>query len=307
VVSILPPEETREPQAAIWGFYSINKERLLKEIEQLFRDNTKGPGKVPQIGAQVNVDVVAGVVPHAGYHYSGSCASWFYKMLVESRAEIDTVIILGTNHTGFGGILTTTTYFKKWATPLGEVEIDQEFISNLKKVYNGLEDDVLAHLREHSVEVQIPFLQYFYGDRFKLVPIVVRDVDYSIAQDFARSLHEVATALGRRVVVIASSDFTHHGPSYGYIVFRDNISENVRKLDLMFIEKILQLDTRGFLNLIDRYDATVCGYGAIAIVMEYAKLLGCRAELLKYYHSGDVTGEEDIIVGYASIAFFKKH
>ncbi|MEM1644260.1 MAG: AmmeMemoRadiSam system protein B [Ignisphaera sp.] len=297
-------EEVREPQAGIWGFYSINKNMLLKEIERLFEDHIRGPGKLPQKGIEGSVETLAGIAPHAGYSYSGFCASWFYKKLAESLPKIDVAIILGTNHTGLGGILTTTTYFKKWATPLGEVEVDIELIEELKKAYTSLDDDVLAHLREHSVEVQLPFLQYIYTD-FKIVPIVVKDVSYDIAYSFAKSLQDVVAKSKKKCIIIASSDFTHHGSVYGYIVFRDNVSENVRNLDMMFIEKILQLDTKGFLNLVRKYDATVCGYGAIAIVMEYAKLLNCKAELLKYYHSGDITGEEDIIVGYASIAFYR--
>lgn len=297
-------EEVREPQAGIWGFYSINKDRLLKEIERMFKDDLRGPGKLPQKGIESFTETLAGIVPHAGYSYSGFCASWFYKKLAESLPKIDVAIILGTNHTGFGGILTTTTYFKKWATPLGEVEVDLELIEELKKAYASLDDDVLAHIREHSVEVQLPFLQYIYTN-FKIVPIVVKDANYEVAHGFARAIQNVIAKSGKRCVVIVSSDFTHHGSIYGYVVFRDNVNENVRNLDAMFIEKILQLDTKGFLNLIHKYDATVCGYGAIAIVMEYAKLLECKAELLKYYHSGDITGEEDIIVGYASIAFYK--
>ncbi|MCC6015774.1 MAG: AmmeMemoRadiSam system protein B [Desulfurococcaceae archaeon] len=296
-------EETREPQASIWGFYPINKDKLLKEIERMFRDSVRGPGALPT-KSEGNLEIIAGIVPHAGYSYSGSCAAWFYKKLAENTPKIDLAIILGTNHTGFGGIITTTTYYKKWSTPLGEVEVDIDFIEKLKNRCRYVEDDVLAHMREHSVEVQIPFLQYLYQD-FKIVPIVVKELGYNEASEFARILYKSVSQTMKRCVVIASSDFTHHGSIYGYTIFRENISENVRKLDLMFIEKIMQLDTKGFLNLIRRYDATVCGFGAIAIAMEYAKLHQCKAELLKYYHSGDVTGEEDIVVGYAAIAFYR--
>jgi AmmeMemoRadiSam system protein B len=296
-------EDIREPQAGIWGFYPINRDKLLKEIERIFRDTVRGPGATPQV-SEGNLEIIAGVVPHAGYSYSGYCAAWFYKKLAENIPKIDLAIILGTNHTGFGGAITTTTYYKKWSTPIGEIEVDTNFIEKLRNTYRYVEDDVLAHMREHSVEVQIPFLQYVYSG-FKIVPFVVKDIEYEEAKEFAEALHKLVSQGGRRCVVIASSDFTHHGSIYGYTVFRQNIGENVRKLDLMFIEKILQLDTKGFLNLIRKYNATVCGYGAIAIAMEYAKIYQCKAELLKYYHSGDVTGEEDIVVGYAAIAFYK--
>lgn len=295
--------ETREPQAGLWGFYSINKNKLLKEIEQAFTNKEQGPGELPQ--KRVNsVNVVSGIVPHAGYQYSGACASWFYKKLAENEPKIDTVVILGTNHSGFGDQITTTTHFNKWATPLGEVEIDLEFIEMVMKFYKTLSDDLLAHIREHSIEVQLPFLQYLYKD-FRLVPIVVKEIGYEEAQLFAKALYEVVAKTNKKCVVIVSSDFTHHGLVYNYVLFTDQVGVKVKELDMMFIDRILHLDTQGFLKLIQKYNATVCGYGAIAIALEYAKLMNSKAELLKYYHSGNITGDEDIVVGYASIVFQK--
>lgn len=299
--------EIREPQAGIWGFYSINKNKLLNEIERAFMNKKLGPGELPKkhIDRIDRINIMAGIVPHAGYQYSGACSSWFYKKLVENMSKIDVVVIIGTNHTGFGGNITTTTYFKKWATPLGEIEIDFEFIKMLKDFYNDLSDDPLAHTREHSVEVQLPFLQYLY-EEFKLVPIVIKSLDHNEAKAFAEAIHEVATKINKRCLVLASSDFTHHGAIYDYVLFTEQTGVKVRELDMMFIEKIINLDTKSFLDLVQKYNATICGYGAIAIVMEYAKLTNCKAELLKYYNSSDVTGDEDIVVGYASIVFQKR-
>lgn len=296
--------EVREPQAGIWGFYPINKDKLVKEIENSFKNSSRGPGQLPQKKLEGRIEIVGGIVPHAGYTYSGACASWFYKELSENIPQIDLAIIIGTNHTGFGGNITTTSYFTEWITPLGSVDVDIEFITELKKAYRSIEDDAIAHLREHSVEVQLPFLQFIY-DRFKIVPIVVKDIDYDLAKSFAKVLYEIVLKSGKRCVIIASSDFTHHGSIYGYIIYEKNISDNVRNLDMMFIDKILKFDTRGFLELVHNYNATICGYGAIAIVTEYARYANCEAKFLKYYHSGDVTGEEDIIVGYASIEFYR--
>jgi len=294
----------REPQAAAWGFYSYNKNQLLKELESAFTNARFGPGSLPK-KKQGEVIIIGGVVPHAGYSYSAYCAAWFYKELAENKQSVDTVILIGTNHTGFGKTITTTTYYASWATPLGLVDIDKEFINMLKNVYTGLDDDALAHTREHSLEVQLPFLQYIYENKFRIVPIVVKNVSYQEAKEFAKALKDVGEALKRDVVVIASSDFTHHGSIYDYVLFHVNISQNVRELDKKFIDAILDLDTRKFLKLIEDYNATVCGFGAIAIAMEYAKLVDGKAKLLKYYHSADVTGDEDIVVGYASIMFYK--
>lgn len=294
----------REPQAAAWGFYPFNKNQLVKELERAFTNTRFGPGSLPKKGSKGST-VIGGVVPHAGYSYSASCAAWFYKELAENKPNIETIILVGTNHTGFGRAITTTTYYTKWATPLGDIDIDLDFINRLKKEYPGLDDDALAHTREHSLEVQLPFLQYLYGNSFKIVPIVVKDLIYQEAREFAEALKSVVDDLKRDSIVIASSDFTHHGTIYDYVLFNKNISQNVRELDKKFIDAILELDTRKFLKLIEEYNATVCGFGAIAIAMEYTKLCGGKAMLLKYYHSADVTGDEDVVVGYASILFYK--
>ncbi len=294
----------RAPQAAVWGFYPINADSLRAAIENCFRNPSFGPGRPPSRGSRASEGpVIGGVAPHAGYEFSGPCAAYLYLELAERTPAIDTVVIIGSNHTGFGGTFTTTKMFRKWATPLGEVSVDLEFVEMLLKKCPLVVDDASAHLREHSVEVQLPFLQYVYGNSFSLVPLVAKHVEVDEARDLAKAIKSIAQELGKRIVVIASSDFTHHGAYYGYVLFRDNIVENVKKLDLEFINAILNLDTRRFLNLIRKYDSTVCGYGAIAVAMEFAKLENARAKLLKYYNSGEVTGEEDMVVGYAAISF----
>ncbi len=297
----------RQPQAAIWGFYPLDRSALLRELERCFTDGRLGPGSIPRRSVSSKMkSIVGGIAPHAGYVFSGPCAAWLYKEIGEAVERVDTVIIMGSNHTGYGGAITTTTHYSEWATPLGSIEVDTEFISELKELYPALSDDMLAHAREHSVEVQLPFLQYVLGSEFKLVPIVVKDISYVEAHDFAHSLFKTIRALERRVLVIVSSDFTHHGPAYGYVLFRENIAARVRELDLEFIKRIVELNTQEFLKLIRKYDATVCGYGAIAIAMEYTKLANASARLLKYYNSADVTGEEDMVVGYASIELSKE-
>ncbi len=294
----------REPQAGAWNFYPLNKKQLISEIEKAFMDSKKGPGSLPRRGYVSERQIVGGIVPHAGYYFSAACAAWYYKELAEQVQKIDLAIILGTNHTGFGDKITTASYYLKWATPLGVVDVDIDFINELIRLYPLLNDDALAHTREHSIEVQLPFLQYIYGNNFKLVPIVIKDIVFEEAQQFAIALKKAIELLNKKAVIIASSDFTHHGNIYGYVLFTTNVMDNVRELDYRFIEAILKFDTERFLSLIDKYSSTVCGYGAIAIVMEYAKMFNSKAKLLKYYHSGDVTGEEDIIVGYAAIEFY---
>ncbi len=295
--------DVREPHAALYGFYPASRETLLNTLKNCFLDARLGPGRLPN-GKRNEYTIVAGVAPHAGYSYSGPCAAHLYLEMAENPPKPDTVIVIGTNHTGFGGIFTTTTRFSKWATPLGEVDVDIEFITTLLKRYPSLRDDYLAHLDEHSVEVQLPFLQYIYGNAFKLVPIVAKEATARMSSELAKAVREVSEELGRKVIVIASSDFTHHGPMYGYTVFTENVRENVAKLDMSVIEHILNLDTQGFLSRIVETGATVCGPAAIAVAVEYAKLRKARAKLLKYYNSADVTGDEAAVVGYASILFY---
>ncbi len=274
----------------------------MKEIERCFLDKTWGPGSLPKEGITTYI-AVGGIAPHAGYVYSGPCAAHLYKALKEGAPRVDTVVIVGTNHTGFGGDITTTKRFV-WATPLGQIDVDEELIDTVSKMY-PLDDDPSAHMREHSVEVQLPFLQYVYGNTFKLVPIVVKEIDAQEAREFAKALKEAAEKLERRIVVIASSDLTHHGYMYDYVLFHENIPSRVRELDLTILKKVLELDTKGFLSLIEKYRSTVCGPGAIAIAMEFAKLEGATAKLLQYYNSGELTGEEDAVVGYAAVLFYK--
>lgn len=294
----------REPQAGAWNFYPLNKKQLINEIEKAFTDSKRGPGSLPRKNVVSERQIIGGVVPHAGYYFSAACAAWYYKELAEQVQKLDSIIILGTNHTGFGDRITTTSYYLKWATPLGTIDIDTEFIDKLKQLYPLLYDDALAHTREHSIEVQLPFLQYIYGSSFRLVPIVVRDITLEEARGFAEALRKATETLNRKIIIIASSDFTHHGSIYGYILFTTDVMNNVRELDYKFIEAVLELNTTKFLSLISKYESTICGYGAIAILMEYAKTFNSKTRLLKYYHSGDVTGEEDIIVGYAAIEFY---
>ncbi len=292
----------REPQVA-GSFYPADRGELVRVIEECFLDKKFGPGRLPGPPGSSGVAPVAGVAPHAGYSYSGPCAAHLYLVLGESGFRPDTVVVIGTNHTGYGGVFTTTSYFDAWETPLGLVPVDVEMVELLKKLDGDLVDNVSAHLGEHSVEVQLPFLQYVYGAGFRLVPIVAMEASRGMAARLASAIVGAAEKLGRRVLVIASSDFTHHGPWYGYVVFTENVAENVRKLDLSIIEEILRLDTEGFLRRVAETGATVCGVGAIAATIEYVRIVGGSARLLKYYNSGEKTGDETAVVGYASILF----
>ncbi len=291
--------EVRPPQAGLMGFYPVRKNQLIKMLEECFLDDVWGPGAKP-VPSSVSTVVYGGIAPHAGYTYSGPCAAHLYKLIGDSGRRYDTVVVLGTNHTGFGGVINTTKRYV-WSTPLGNVDIDEDFIDVLIKSSRLVMDEPLAILEEHSVEVQLPFLQYVLGNEFKLVPLVLKWLNTNEARDLASIIYRVGKDLGRDLLVIASSDFTHHGPMYGYILYYENVGKKVKELDMKFIEKILNLDTEGFLNELRRYRATVCGPGPIATLIEYTKLVGGKPELLKYYNSAELTKDESAAVGYAAI------
>jgi len=293
-------KEVRAAQAALWGFYPLKRDQLINELRRCFEDSVWGPGSLPR-GYVGELKVIGGIAPHAGYSYSGPCAAHLYKVIGENVRDVNTVIVLGTNHTGLGGAITTTKRYI-WSTPLGDVDTDDEFINELLKI-NLVEEEPLAHLEEHSVEVQLPFLQFVLKSKFKLVPIVVRELNVSMLRSMAKAIKDISDKLQRNILLIASSDFTHHGSMYGYVLYTTAVARKVRELDMLFINHILKLDTEGFIKSIKEYGATVCGPGAIAILMEFVKSVGGKAKLLKYYNSAELTGQEDVAVGYASIVF----
>ena len=273
------------PPVVAGSFYPLNKEMLLKQIEKCF-SHPLGPQKIEE-----DPNIVAAVAPHAGYIYSGPVAAWTYSKIKKAN-----YIILGPNHTGLGPVFAV--YPKgKWATPLGKVEVDEEFAKMLVDANPLLEFDVVAHDHEHSIEVQLPFLQYRFGNDFKFVPIAV--LNYAPTQDFLKKCESVATTIASMVkesskwIVIASSDFTHYEP-YDYAMMADNY----------YIKAIEALDATEFFARLEEKNASVCGFGPIAIAMIVAKKLGAsKGVLLKYATSGDITGDTSNVVGYASIIF----
>ncbi|MDJ0274869.1 MAG: AmmeMemoRadiSam system protein B [Aigarchaeota archaeon] len=282
----------RSPAVANY-FYEGRRDALLEQVRGCFL-SPHGPGELPDPkGPDVSTRVPPVLVsPHAGYMYSGPVAAHGYLELSRCRRP-RTVVVVGPNHYGIG---TDVSVYPggRWITPLGEVEVDRELAAVLAETSQVFSLDELSHSREHSIEVQVPFLQFVYGDGFRFVPICMLDQSRETAEEVGRALAEAITN-PEEVVVIASSDFTHYEPH----------DEAVRR-DMPVIERILELDVAGFYREMERREATLCGYGAIAAVMEYSRRKGyAKARLLKYATSGDVSGDRSSVVGYASIAFYK--
>lgn len=270
-------------------FYSSSSEDLKKQIENCFT-SALGPGRLPKLNAQGPRVVKGMVVPHAGYMYSGPVAAHAYLNLSRD-GNVDTVVIIGPNHTGAGAGISIVVE-GTWKTPLGDVEVDEEVANSVWRASKLIAVDEEAHVGEHSIEVQLPFLIYTYGPRFKMVPICMMLQELEASLDVGVS---VAKAIkGRNAVVLASTDFTHYEPH-----------EVAKSKDEKAIRAILELDAKKLVETVREYDVTMCGYGPVGAMLVAAKELGAtKADLLKYATSGDVTGDRRQVVGYASISVY---
>jgi hypothetical protein len=190
----------------------------------------------------------------------------------------------------------------EFETSLGAVDCDMEILEEMmlkgSKLDIGVDEN--SHRYEHSIEVQLPFLQMIQK-KFKIVPVLVRDLDMDDIRNFGKILAEIVRKGKKEVFILVSSDFTHYGRNYGFVPFVDDISENLYELDGKIISKILEQDVQGFLD--EAGKSTICGKDAIACLIEASKILKLKAEKLCYYTSGDVSEDWDSAVGYASIGF----
>ena len=262
----------REPAVA-GQFYPALPAALKRQIESMVDKNAK---KEKAIGI---------ISPHAGYIYSGAVAAALY-----SRIEItDTVIILGPNHTGTGSAFSL--YDKgRWEMPFGEISIDEEMASDIASRCSLIKKEQSAHLHEHSLEVQIPFMQYF-KKYFKIVPIVVSAANMQAYQKVGDAIAQAVKDGKKDVLIVASSDMTHYEPQ-----------KSALEKDKMAIDAVLNLDEKELLRKVDEYDITMCGCIPAAIMIIAAKLLGAKkGELIKYQTSGDASGDYSSVVGYAGI------
>jgi MEMO1 family protein len=283
----LPP--FRRPTVA-GQFYESDAEALRLQIKSCFL-NSLGPAKIPQINSHSHPRNIVGLIsPHAGYMYSGPiAASGFFELAQDGTP--DSVVILGPNHTGYGSGLSIVRE-GTWQTPLGEVQIDKELADNILAETSIVDVDEVAHRYEHSIEVQLPFLQYLYGDKFKFVPICFLMQDYDSAVEVGRALVEALDA--RNVVVIASSDMTHY-----------ESAKQAEKKDRAALDAVEALDARRFYQTVESQNITACGYAPITALLTYAKGVNAKAKLLSYHNSGDTSGDYSSVVGYASVLFSK--
>ncbi len=265
----------RKPAVA-GSFYPAEPDRLLGFLEDL------NPSPADSL-----LEAKAIVVPHAGYVYSGRLAAEVYSRVQLPRR----FVILCPNHTGMGAALAIMSQ-GVWETPLGLAAIDQELAASIKLGDPALEDSPLAHRSEHSLEVQLPFLQHLLGSDFRFVPICIARGSYEPVNTLGVALGNTLKAWPEPVLIISSSDMNHF----------ESAETTLRKDDLA-IQKVLDLDSRGLYEVVMQERITMCGYAPTIAAIEASKILGARrGVLIGHTHSGAVTGENQRVVGYAGIA-----
>lgn len=281
-------------------FYDWDKRNLEESIKECFLSK-RGPGSLPKFAGD-NKNVLGLVVPHAGYIYSGAIAAHSYYYL-SKNGFADTFIVIGPNHTGQGSGVSVMTE-GIWETPLGKVSINDKLA---KQICRGIIDrDDSAHAYEHSIEVQLPFLQFIAGSKkFDFVPICMAMQDFETSKEVGGILADAIKKTGVKTVIVASSDFSHVGFNYMSMPPKGmRVDEYAEKQDKLAIRKILELDPNGLINIVHQNDITMCGYGPVASMLVASKLLGAkRAELLKYGTSYEVQPSSSC-VGYGAIAVY---
>jgi AmmeMemoRadiSam system protein B len=283
--------------AVAGAFYEGSRDALLRQIRESYT-HPLGPGRVPDVRPG-DRRLVGLVVPHAGYMYSGPVAAHSYTAFAADGGR-PSVVILGPNHHGAGAPLALANH--DWQTPLGIVRVDEAMYKRLAKP--PLEDDVRAHRDEHSIEVQLPFLQQL-DEAIGFVPICMGFQEYELAAEVGELI--ASAVQGSDALVIASSDFSHVGSNYNQLPPRGlTASAFAKEQDAKAIERILALDGKGFAAKVAQAEISMCGYGPVAAMLTAAKQLGAReAKLLKYATSSDVSHEMRMAVGYGAIAIYR--
>lgn len=262
----------REPIVA-GQFYPASLEALRDQIESF-------------VDSSLKKEKVKGVVsPHAGYIYSGKVAAEVF-----SKIEIpETIVLIGPSHTGIGDKFALYPD-GSWETPLGSIEIDKELSELILKHSELITEDAKAHSSEHSIEVQLPIIQFFRKD-FKIVPIAVAQTDIESCRKIAFSITKAIKDFKEQVLIVASSDMTHYEPA-----------KSAKEKDQKAIDAIVGLDEELLFNRIGEYNISMCGYIPTVIMLAASKILGAKsAELINYMTSGDLSGDYDSVVGYAGV------
>ena len=269
------------------SWYPADAAQLRSQLEGYFAAarTTPAPGKIRAL-----------ISPHAGYQYSGKCAAAAYRLL--AGADIERVVLLGpSHHASFYGARTSA--FDYFSTPLGSIPVDRTAI----RPWSGeplIKTDDAAMQDEHSLENQLPFLQYaLKGKAVRLVPVLIGGLQEADVPRLAKAIRRV---VDERTLVVASTDLTHYGAAFGYLPFERDIEKNLAALDRGFLEAVETLDDSAIWQYWQKTGITVCGVLPVAVLAAMFENQGCRATLLDYYKSGDASRDYSLSVSYAALA-----
>jgi len=254
-------------------FYSADPIQLVEDIKTY---TSKSSEKESVLGI---------ISPHAGFMYSGKVAGSVYS----SIKIPETVILIGPNHTGAGPSASIMTK-GCWKSPFGSIEIDEELAQILIDNNPIFKTDTQAHIKEHSLETQLPFLQFFRKD-FRIVPICLKRIEFDQSTQIGQAIADSIKKYGKEVLIVASSDMSH---------FESH--DNTVKKDRLAIDHILDLDPRGLYETVRGKKITMCGVNpAVCMLTACAKMGSKKADLIQYKTSGEVNGDMERVVGYAGI------
>ncbi|MFC1843553.1 AmmeMemoRadiSam system protein B [Thermodesulfobacteriota bacterium] len=256
-------------------FYPGNKESLIKSLNNL----------IPDIPPEEKKEAIAVISPHAGYMYSGGVAG----ETIASVEVPENVIILGPNHTGYGAPVALMDH-GAWEMPMGQVEINRELAAAIAESSSQIQVDEIAHRFEHSLEVQVPFLQHMQK-KLTITPLVVSHVSYQTCVSVGNGLAEAIKSYNKPVLIVASTDMTHY-----------ESRESAGSKDGMALERIKALAPEGLYNTVVGNRISMCGIMPTTVTLIAALALGAKkAELIRYTDSGEASGDTSRVVGYAGL------
>jgi hypothetical protein len=270
----------RRPPAVAGQFYDGTGAGLAAQVERCF-ESRRGPGRLPSRHRSAERRIRAAIVPHAGLVYSGPIAARAFYELAGERSPAS-VLILGVDHHGGGRPFAVSD--RDWETPLGPVAVDHDLVDALARP--PVEVDERAHRLEHSIEVELPFLQYV-EPKISMAALMVRFGPFDTLQSVARVVREAIR--GRDVLLIASTDFSHYIPA-----------EEARRLDRMAIDAILARDGRRLFETVVEHDISMCGIAPTTVLLEALAGEPLTARMLAWGHSGEEEPMREV-VGYASL------
>lgn len=260
----------RRPSVAGY-FYPSNSKELLHELQQYISEHTK-------------VDALGAVCPHAGYLYSGHVAGAVYSRIKPK----DIFILLGPNHTGYGAQVSIMTE-GEWEIPFGSIKIHENLAKKVVEKLNFVSDEIKAHLYEHSLEVQLPFIYKINPDS-KIVPLTLKTLSIKECEILGQGIAEAIKELGlsESTIIVSSTDMSHYLPD-----------EIARKTDSLAIEKIRKFDPEGLYNTVVEHKISMCGFIPTVTMLWTTKALGAKeVQIIKYTTSAEVSRDYKKVVGY---------